>query len=523
MDKWFKISGWQGSVSQEEIPVLPYADFFQQLCRALERESCHIASYFGVPESDALRLYCLMLDDASGEVMIVSCFLEGYGKDQVSRTTDSQDKQELIPSLTARYPAVHPFERELIEQFGVGYIDHPWAKPLRFAHDRADRSKQLNNYPFYSIRGEALHEVNVGPIHAGIIEPGCFRFICNGEQIIHLEIVLGFQHRGVERLIRETPNLLRQSLLCEGVAGDSAAAHGMAYAGVVESLHAVTGAEPVGIRLELERTIALEMERIALHLADTGALCMDIGFQLGQVSCEALRTIVINTTQRWCGNRFAKGLIRCGGTHYPLTSEIAALIRKNLDEVERRYAEVVYALENSSSVLARFEDCGVVTRAQAHRIGAVGMAARASGLERDLRRSHTGHVYGSLLVHDPVVETSGDVYARLKVRMREAVQSMGHVRTMLDLLENQSRVSCQPDYGMKLASDRLAFSLVEGWRGEICHVALTDPEGRVKAYKIVDPSVHNWTALALSVRGIGISDFPICNKSFNLSYCGHDL
>ena len=165
-----------------------------------------------------------------------------------------------------------------------------------------------------------------------------------------------------------------------------------------------------------------------MHLADTGALCMDIGYQLGQVACEALRTIVINTTQRWCGNRFAKGLIRFGGTHYPLTDDLKMLVLKNLNEVETRYAEVVHSLQGTSSVLARFEDCGVVTRTQALRIGAVGMAARASGLVRDIRQTHPRGAYGKLIAHDPVAENSGDVYARLRVRMREVAQSAGYVR-----------------------------------------------------------------------------------------------
>ncbi|MFQ8807266.1 MAG: NADH-quinone oxidoreductase subunit C [Alistipes indistinctus] len=511
MKKWFMTSNRQGSVKLDAIPCFPYPEFLRGMHGYLRNEPCHLAAYFGMPSEEGLRLFCLVLDDASGKILIASSRL------------DPNDTLPL-PSLTALYPAAHPFERELTEQYGICFADHPWNKPLRFAHDRADRSRTLNNYPFYAIRGQALHEVNVGPIHAGIIEPGCFRFICNGEQVIHLEIVLGFQHRGIERLICGTPNRLRQSVLSESIAGDSVVAHALAYAEVAEGL-GEPGLEfdPAANDLGIERTVALEMERIAMHLADTGALCMDIGYQLGQVACEALRTIVINTTQRWCGNRFAKGLIRFGGTHYPLTDDLKMLVLKNLNEVETRYAEVVHSLEGTSSVLARFEDCGVVTRTQALRIGAVGMAARASGLVRDIRQTHPRGAYGKLIAHDPVAENSGDVYARLRVRMREVAQSAGYVRTLLDTLDCGMRVASLPDYRMALESDALAFSLVEGWRGEVCHVGITGSDGQFRQYKIYDPSLHNWTALALSVRGAGISDFPICNKSFNLSYCGHDL
>ena len=503
---WYVTKNIRRAVPTEEIPCWPYARFYTETTEKLiEGERYHCALYFGVPAADGrgLIFYVLLADDATGEVLLAS-WKYGY-----------YDEEE-VPSLTARFPAMHPFEREITEQFGIRFSGHPFDKPLRFAQDRADRGLSLNNYPFWRADDPSLHEVNVGPIHAGIIEPGVFRFVCNGERIVHLEIVLGFQHRGVERLMRETGNRLRQTTLAETIAGDSAVSHAAAFCQVAEGF--------AGWRcgaLDAERAVAAEMERMAMHMADTGALCMDTGYQLGQVACEALRTMTINTTQRWCGNRFGKGLIRPFGTRFPLTPEKRELMAGNVTDIRRRYEEAGQDIFTSPSVLARFEDCGTVTRQQMIRIGAVGMAARSAGLKRDVRYTHPYGAYAETVEHNPVVLEQGDVMARAMLRYREALQSADSV---LALLGREPETDLpEPDFGRRWPGNALSFVLTEGWRGEICHAAVTGPDGEVLAYKIKDPSLHNWYALSLAVRGAGISDFPVCNKSFDLSYCGHDL
>ena len=499
-----------GSLALAEIPEIAYADFYDLLCGWLADERCHVAHYFALPAGDRMRFYCLVLDDAEGRVLVTS------------HATGYYDETDL-PSLTARYPQLHPFEREIAERWGIRFDGQPWPKPLRFPFDRYDRQSSIDNYPFYTMAGKSLHEVNVGPIHAGIIEPGAFRFICNGEQVLHLEIALGYQHRGVEAAFTATENRLRQMCLAESIAGDSAVAHATAFAEAIEKL---TGRERPA-QLDRERVVALELERMAMQIADTGALSMDTGYQLGQVACEALRTMTINTTQAWCGNRFGKGLIRPHGTDHPLTAEKSAMIRRNVAEIARRYDEVRRDIESSPSLLARFEQCGVVPRDEMRRIGGVGQAARASGLGRDIRATHPWGSFGKCLSHESIVEEAGDVMARLTVRSREVAQSARYIDRLLSIYEQKYGATenpCgKPDHTAPLAPSSLAFGLVEGWRGETCHVAVTDAEGRLAAYRIKDPSLHNWLALALAVRGEGISDFPICNKSFNLSYCGHDL
>ena len=492
------------AVALADIPQVEYAALYADLQERLADERYHVAHYFARAEGGVLRFYLILLDDVEHTIMLSSFAMEYY--DDVA-----------LPSLTALHPALHPFEREIAELFGVRFGSMPWNKPLRFSSEGVKRGTTIDSYPFYTIEGDSLHEVNVGPIHAGIIEPGAFRFICNGEHVLHLEIALGYQHRGVEREFTATTNRLRQTLLAESIAGDSAVSHAVAYAMTVEKLAGVGVSEA----LSVERQIALELERMAMHIADTGALCMDVGYQLGQVACEALRTMTINTTQAWCGNRFGKGLIRATGSHFPLTEAKRAMVRRNVSEIARRYNEVREDIKSSPTLLARFEQCGIVPRAEMAKIGGVGMAARASGVHRDIRSSHPYLLYDGL-AHESVVKRQGDVMARLMVRCREVLQSAEYILQLLDRCVADGSQSL-PDYDMPLAADSLAVSLVEGWRGEVCHVALTDAEGRIATYKAKDASLHNWLALALAVRGEGISDFPICNKSFNLSYCGHDL
>lgn len=492
------------AIALKDIPEVDYAALYNDLKERLQDERYHVAHYFATPDGTRLKFYMILLDDHEHKVMLSSFAMDYY-------------EDVALPSLTALHPALHPFEREITELYNVEFDSMPWNKPLRFPFNRRNRNSTMDNYPFYTIEGEALHEVNVGPIHAGIIEPGAFRFVCNGESVLHLEIALGYQHRGAEHEFSSTTNRLRQTLLAEGIAGDSAVSHATAYAYAVEKLSHKAASQALWI----ERTVALELERMAMHIADTGALSMDVAYQLGQVACEALRTMTINTTQAWCGNRFGKGLIRPCGTNKPLTTEKIAMIRKNVAEIRRRYNEVREDIKSSPSLLARYEQCGVVPRAEMQRIGGVGMAARSSGVKRDIRSSHPYGAYTSQIQHRSIVKRHGDVMARLMMRSREVLQSADYIEQLLATY-TPSEIA-RPDYETPMAAESLAFSLVEGWRGEICHVAITNAQGEIATYKVKDPSLHNWLALAIAVRGEGISDFPICNKSFNLSYCGHDL
>ena len=504
MEMFYRTTNTASAVAIADIPVVEYEALSNDLKERMTDSRYHVAHYFATECEAGLKFYMILLDDETGEVLITSFVPDYYA--------------EGLASLTAVHQQFHPFEREIFELYAVPFDGHPWLKPLRFSFDRRDKESTMESYPFYTIDGEELHEVNVGPIHAGIIEPGAFRFICDGEQVLHLEIALGYQHRGVESEMVRNDNRLRQTLIAESIAGDTAVGHATAYAELVEKL----AGTDIGEDLKRERLVAIELERIAMHLADTGALATDIGFQLYQVACEALRTVTINTTQAWCGNRFGKSMIRPMGSHFPLTAEKIATIRRNIADVRRRYNEVRVDILESQTLLARFEQCGLVPKSEMQRIGGVGMAARSSGLERDIRTTHPSGYYAVGIHHKMVLHQDGDVMSRLNTRMDEILQSADYIEQMLADY-TPSTAMAKPDYEAKLQGEMLSFALVEGWRGEICHVALTDAEGNIAKYKIKDPSMHNWLGLAIAVRSEGISDFPINNKSFNLSYCGHDL
>ncbi len=502
--KYLKILNNPCTVKLSDIPVLDYSDFKNMVDILFSDESVHCLNYFAFPIDEKYKFICCLGNDAEKSILMLS-------HEQLKSNNIK------LGSITAKHFQFHVFEREIHENYGINFFNHPWLKPVRYPADRFNPENTMNNYPFYSIEGEELHEVGVGPIHAGVIEPGHFRFICNGENVLHLEIQLGYQHRGIEKLFLEKQNILGQTILAESIAGDTTIGHSTAYSLLTESL----SNSEITNSLSAERTIALELERIAVHIGDMAALCGDVAYQFGQAVCEALRTIIINTTQLWCGNRFGKGLIRSCGTNYPLTNDIIQNIQKNISEVEQRFMQITERIFSLPSILARFETIGKVTAKQAGMIGAVGMSARSSNVKRDIRWSHPFLQYKQLNF-EPVVLTHGDVLSRARLRKLEVSASVEIINSLInsfEVLENYSK----PDYNLKFEPSSLSLSVVEGWRGEICHTAITNHDGRIVHYKIKDPSLHNWLALGLAVRGQEISDFPLCNKSYNLSYCGNDL
>lgn len=483
------------------VPELDYSSFLElNVFTLIKSNSSHCINYFGYSYSGKIKLFCCIASDDQHVIQISSSIV---------------DTNYPLPSFSKQNLVFEKFEREIHENFGVAYTDHPWLKPVRFPFNRFNKSMTVADYPFFKIESEELHEVGVGPIHAGIIEPGHLRFICNGEQILHLEIQLGYQHRGIEQLFLEKKKLLQRITLAENIAGDSVVAHTVAFVNLWESL---CNYHP-GRDLQLARTIALELERIAVHTGDLSAMCTDVAYQLGSAVYGRLRTPVINYFQKWCGNRLAKGLIRVGKNNYPFTVELVLELTNLLNEFEKDFEEISKELFNLPSTLARFEKTGVVTAEQAAMIGTVGMSARMSGIKRDIRHSHPHDLYPELL-HQPLIRHQGDVYARARMRKKEINQSIEYIRELIqNIPQNKQKVV----HFSNPAPDSFTISLVEGWRGEICHCAITDEKGELVYYKIKDPSFHNWLALALAVRNNEISDFPICNKSFDLSYCGHDL
>ena len=463
----------------------------------------------------ATTLYAVLADDERNSLYAGRARVEGGS----------------FPSIAAACPQAQLFEREIAEQLGLIPEGHPWLKRVRYRRswtagsagvDAWGRSEAERPLPgvgdFYRVEGEQVHEVAVGPVHAGVIEPGHFRFQCHGERVFHLEIALGYQHRGVEEALIGGPD--KRSLhYAETLAGDSTIAHATSYCQNLEAL----SRRSRSARAQVIGAIALELERLANHVGDLGALSGDVGFLPTASYCGRIRGDFLNMTALVCGNRFGRGLLRPGGLRQDLEPERAAELERRLDAAWRDAEVAIKLLWDTQSVMARFEDTGRLSREAAIALGIVGPAARASGLSRDIRFDQSSGIYR--LAQIPVsTYDSGDVLGRAFVRWLEIQQSVAFIREQLASLPGGGIAA---DSGAlaasELAPSTLAVALNEGWRGEVCHVAITDERGAFARYKVVDPSFHNWPALAYVLRDQEISDFPICNKSFNLSYCGHDL
>ncbi len=397
---------------------------------------------------------------------------------------------------------------------------HPWLKPIRF-HKTYNKIEGRNNTPettigltnFFRLEGAEVHDVAVGPVHAGIIEPGHFRFECHGENVYHLEISLGYQHRGVEPALIGGPTK-RTLPYMETLAGDTTIGHALAYAQLMETLMGVA----VTPRALAMRGIALELERLANHTGDLGALAGDVGFLPTASYCGRLRGDFLNMTALLCGNRFGRGLIEPGGVAFDLDDTLIQQLKDRLRTTFNDVTAAVNLLWDTPSVMARLENTGRISTKTAEDLGLVGPAARACNIVRDARYDLPTGIFRFSQIPVSTWDT-GDVFARAYIRWLEIQRSVTFIQHQLEMWpEGKTETKIKNP-----AADSLAVSIVEGWRGEICHVALTNSQGLFSHYKIIDPSFHNWMGLAIGMRNQQISDFPLCNKSYNLSYCGHDL
>lgn len=482
-----------------DIPILNGNEFSDEIKDGFQ-EGCRISSFYASEFEDKYRITAVLSDCVNSQLRILSTII---------------NNDEPWESLTHSVPSVHMFEREISEQWGITLKNHPWPKPVRFLS--AGRKENREVLPavteFYRVNGEEIHEVAVGPVHAGIIEPGHFRFQCYGEIVYHLEIALGFQHRGIEKMIPGGPNS-KTVYYMENIAGDTAIGHTLAYCQIIESLSGIM----ISARAEALRGIALELERLANHTGDLGALAGDIGYLPTASFCGRIRGDFLNISALLCGSRFGRGFVRPGGVAYDIDVKRIQELEKRLNAAYKDVENAVNLLWETPSVPARFEGTGVLSTNEAMELGLVGPAARACGLTCDVRNDYPSGIYRFFNV--PVSSWhTGDVFARAYVRWLEIQRSFAFINELIKSLP-EGEVMIKPG---NLSPDSSVVSLIEGWRGEICHFAQTDGNGKLILYKITDPSFHNWTGLATALRNQPISDFPLCNKSFNLSYCGHDL
>lgn len=449
----------------------------------LRDRSARLVSIFGAVEDDGSRAVRYILD-INGEYRVftanVSCAL---------------------PAATAITPAAAWYEREIHERFGIDFDGHPDLRPLL---------RHTDNYKFLKVSGEGVCEVPVGPVHAGIIEPGHFRFSVVGDTVLHLELHHFYSHKGTEKLFEGAP-VSSAAMLAESVSGDNCFAHAVAYCQAVESACGVK----VPTRAEVIRLIGLELERMLAHIADVGALCGDVGFTVPAAYNARIKESLLEASARLLGTRVWKGIAIPGGVRKDLTDDGARELRRVVVKAAADFADMAKVILDAPSVQNRFETTGVLKRDVARELAVVGLVARASGVDVDVRRDHPYGRYGQITVEVPSFHY-GDVHARGRMRIEETRVSAAMIAKELQELPAgpiAARVSSP--------TEAFGLSAVESPRGELLY-ALRVREGRIARCHIKSPSFQNWPAVPHAMPGNIIADFPLINKSFNLSYSGCD-
>jgi Ni,Fe-hydrogenase III large subunit/Ni,Fe-hydrogenase III component G len=433
-----------------------------------------------------------------------------------------------FPSIAASHPVANWFEREVMDYFGLKPEGHPnqhrvalhddWpenAWPLRKDFDDLQPVPRVGGqfHPYRPVTGEGVFHLPVGPVHAGIIEPGHFRFGVAGEPVLYLQLRLFYVHKGIEKRFERLP--WRHGLfLAESISGDTAVGHALAYAHAIERL---CGVEPPPRARHL-RVVLLELERVYNHVADIGAIATDVAFTVPASRAQALREGLIRAQERLFGSRLLRGTVALGGVKCDLTLEGRKELLAHLERLEREFEDLVKLLIDSGTFTDRVDGTGILETQVARDLGVVGIVGRASGLDLDLRRDQPHDAYSGLRFVVPV-EEGGDVRARLMVRAREVEQSLSILRQVLENVPEGPVLRPLPD---ALPAGSSALGWAEGWRGECLHWICTDDQGRLARVKVTDPSSKNWPAIVRAVPGNIVPDFPVINKSFNLSYSGND-
>lgn len=481
----------------------------------LVNEGCRLASVFAedrTTASSAFLIYYVFEHMQDHRFLLV-------------RTSVPADQPE-FSSLAATIPAVNWQEREIQDWFGLVPVGHP--NPRRVAlHDNwPDIHPLRKDFPIDTVLppfegeqhvlrptlGEGIVQIPVGPVHAGIIEPGHFNFAVAGEPIIYLQLRMFYTHKGIEKRFEQLP-VNHAVYLAESISGDSSFSHGTAFCQAIESAAEVE----IPARAKRIRTILLELERLYNHVGDIGAIATDVGFGVANAHASRLREWILGVNENLTGSRLLRGVVLPGGVRRDwdqrqVDSCISALMR-----FESEFADLMQIVDSSDSTRDRLEHTGILHPDKARDLGIVGVAGRASGIDRDLRRDHPYAAYDEVSIEVPVYQ-QGDVLRRMRVRADEITQSIQIIRQITAKLSpGPCRIAVPP-----LPADRVALGAVEGWRGEILHWIRTASNGRLERCKIKDPSLNNWPALVEAVQGNIVPDFPVINKSFNLSYSGTD-
>ncbi|MBW6440635.1 NADH-quinone oxidoreductase subunit C [Patescibacteria group bacterium] len=433
---------------------------------------------------------------------------------------------EEFPSLVKVIHETSWYEREIMTMFGLQIVGHyypekvllhenwpanvfplrkdfPWNKKIEMAHEKSHRFKRVG--------GEGIYEVPVGPVHAGIIEPGHFRFSMLGEEIINLEPLLGYTHKGSEKLFEVLP-LEKKIALSERISGDSSFGHSLAFCQSLELIGDISAP----LRAKYLRVIFAELERIANHFNDIGFIMLDAGFSFGGSNGARLREMIMQINQRLTDSRFLRGVNTIGG----VKKEISDLmeITSKLKEIEKDFKEFINIALDSSSLINRLKGTGSMDSQIAKDHGVCGVSAKALGILSDARINFSYAAYSKLNL-SIAIEKEGDVYARFMVRVKEVSSSFSLIYQALnELPAGEIKTSSISNF----KKNSLAIGIAEGWRGSIVYFVATDNEGKISRVQARDASFLNWSVLPHVAVGSVLLDFPLINKSFNLSYSGYD-
>lgn len=455
-----------------------------EVFRLLQTEGGRLVSIFGSTKRDGQKLAHYILDLANREYRVITVHVDGA-----------------LPTATSITPAAAWCERELRDRYGIEIEGHPDPRPLLF---------HTADYPFLKVEGIGVCEVPVGPVHAGIIEPGHFRFSVMGDTVLHLELRHFYTHKGTETIFEGTP-VMNGAIIAESVSGDNCFAHATAYSQAVETAcDAIAPRRAQGIRL-----VGLELERMLAHIGDVGALCGDVGFAVPAAYTSRLKEKLLQESARAIGTRYWRSISIPGGVTRDISAESALELRRASASVAREFAEIAQMILDTPSVQNRFESTGVLKADVARDLGVVGPVARASGLRLDVRHDHPYGAYRDC-TFEPVTYRYGDVLARARVRIDEAAASALLVDEALEDLPAGPIVA-----RIDTTRNTTGLSAVESPRGELLYWIQMDG-GTVQRCHVKSPSFQNWPALPLAMPGNIIADFPLINKSFNLSYSGCD-
>ncbi|GAA0947285.1 NADH-quinone oxidoreductase subunit C [Kribbella koreensis] len=471
---------------------------------------------------DGYRLALIAGHDDLDSLRVVYLFTAGQPDRRVELILRTDLATPQIPSLAGLSFPAGRFERELADLYGVDVQNHPLPRRLVLHQHWPDGWHPMRHdagpppafgspdepYPFLAVGGSGVYEIPVGPIHAGLIEPGHFRFSVVGETILKLKARLWFTHKGIEKLAEG--RLLADVLpLAERISGDTAVGHALAFCLAVEEARDW----PVPRQAAILRAILLELERLYNHVADIGALCNDVGYGIVNAHAQRIREQLLRINKHVTGHRLLRGAVVPGGARLHALPQIDELkaIGSDLQQI------VDIALHNSV-VVDRMTGTSILTSEQARDIGTLGYVARASGLLQDARSDHP---FAPTAAAEVPEHAEGDVLARFLTRATEARASIALIDHLLSTNPPTSADTSKPTW---LAAGRTSgVGLVEGWRGTIAHRLEMAPDGTVARLKIVDPSFFNWPALPVALKDTIVPDFPLTNKSFNLSYAGNDL